>query len=264
MIQVWNQGVAFRPELAKQFADVATPVQTETQTGRTDSLVDNSLSSPCPQLSLDELGVLWQDHRRWVAAILMAYMPRWADLDDLLQEVALAIVRKGGEVRDKGAFKPWLRTVAINVARLAARKGNLREAVVAIDAVGGEVEPGWYGDQTTAGTFAGVAVGIVARISSGSGDTRDRDSASKQLAIDEEGQRLVAMARELPEGYGEPLLLKAVYGMSYREIGQVLELPETTVETRIARARRMLREACAKQSEGEGNGLDKNRQLRSS
>jgi DNA-directed RNA polymerase specialized sigma24 family protein len=31
--------------------------------------------------------------------------------------------------------------------------------------------------------------------------------------------------------------------MSYREIGQVLGLPETTIETRIARARRMLREA---------------------
>jgi DNA-directed RNA polymerase specialized sigma24 family protein len=30
--------------------------------------------------------------------------------------------------------------------------------------------------------------------------------------------------------------------MSYREIGEVLNLPETTVETRIARARKMLRE----------------------
>jgi predicted RNA polymerase sigma factor len=33
-----------------------------------------------------------------------------------------------------------------------------------------------------------------------------------------------------------------VQGMSYREIGRVLGLPETTIETRIARARRMLRE----------------------
>jgi DNA-directed RNA polymerase specialized sigma24 family protein len=37
--------------------------------------------------------------------------------------------------------------------------------------------------------------------------------------------------------------LKAVHNLSYREIGLVLGLPETTIETRIARARRMLREA---------------------
>ena len=37
-------------------------------------------------------------------------------------------------------------------------------------------------------------------------------------------------------------MMKAVRGMSYREIGEVMDLPETTVETRIARARKMLRE----------------------
>lgn len=52
----------------------------------------------------------------------------------------------------------------------------------------------------------------------------------------------MTLAMQLPDGYREPLLMKAVQGMSYREIGEVLGLPETTVETRIARGRRMLRE----------------------
>jgi RNA polymerase sigma-70 factor (ECF subfamily) len=156
-------------------------------------------------------------------------MPRWADLDDLLQDVALAVVRKGAEVRDPEAFRPWLRTVAINAARLAARKGALRETATSLEAFSGD--PG----------NAGVAV--IARIGSGSADTHDRVGAADLATLDEEGQRLVELARTLPDGYGEPLLLKAVHGMSYREIGQVLGLPETTVETRIARGRRMLREA---------------------
>jgi len=50
------------------------------------------------------------------------------------------------------------------------------------------------------------------------------------------------LARELPDGYREPLLLKCVRGLSYRQIGELLGLPETTVETRIARGRKMLRE----------------------
>ena len=52
---------------------------------------------------------VWEANRRWVAAILLAHKPKWADLEDLLQEVALATVRKIGELRDPGALRPWLR-----------------------------------------------------------------------------------------------------------------------------------------------------------
>lgn len=160
----------------------------------------------------------WTANRRWVAAILLAHKPRWADLDDLLQDVAFAVVRKGNEIRDQAAFKPWLRTVAINVAHAAARSGKLREGRAGNVSVDG-------GDD------------VMARIGFDADDT-----PSHRVAFDEEGRRVMEMAMTLPDGYREPLLLKAVQGMSYREIGEVLDLPESTIETRIARARRMLRE----------------------
>ena len=43
-------------------------------------------------------------------------------------------------------------------------------------------------------------------------------------------------------GVREPLLLRCVRGLSYQQISTILELPVTTIETRLARARRMLRE----------------------
>ncbi len=49
-------------------------------------------------------------------------------------------------------------------------------------------------------------------------------------------------AGELPEGYRERLLMRCARGMGYKQIGAILDLPETTIETRIARGRRMLRE----------------------
>jgi DNA-directed RNA polymerase specialized sigma24 family protein len=58
----------------------------------------------------------------------------------------------------------------------------------------------------------------------------------------ESSGRLLNLAARLPDGYREPLILKAVRDMSYREIGRIMGLPETTVETRIARARKQLRE----------------------
>lgn len=151
---------------------------------------------------------LWRRHRRWVAAILLAHKPRWADLDDLLQDVALSVVRKVGELRDPRAVRPWLRTVAINAAHAAGRSGQRRVRDVSL------------GDEDRA-----------------RGPVLAHDSPHL-----EEGRRLMELARRLPDGYREPLLLKAVHGLSYREIGRILGLPETTIETRIARGRRQLRD----------------------
>jgi RNA polymerase sigma-70 factor (ECF subfamily) len=158
---------------------------------------------------------LWHHNRRWVAAILLAHKPRWADLEDLLQEVALAVVRKLGEVRDPRAIRPWLRTVAMNAAHAAARSGRRRAR-----------------DQALADPDA-LEQPFVRRDPAGPPD---------QLGEAEVGKRLLELARKLPDGYREPLLLKAVHNLSYREIGEILGMPETTVETRIARGRRQLRD----------------------
>lgn len=159
---------------------------------------------------------LWAEHRRWVAAVLLAHMPKTAELDDLLQEVAVAVVAKVSGLREAAAFKPWLRAVAISIAKTTARRSNVRKA-------------GFL----RVASFAGR-------------DEREDGSAAVagpgQREVLREGRRLLELSGDLPDGYREPLLLKCVQGMSYRQIGRVMGLPETTIETRIARARRMLRE----------------------
>ena len=52
----------------------------------------------------------------------------------------------------------------------------------------------------------------------------------------------MTLAARLPEAYREPLLLRAVHGMRGRQIAEIMNLAEATVETRIARGRRMLRD----------------------
>lgn len=170
-----------------------------------------------PAVEHERLRKIWEDNRRWVAAILLAYKPRWADLEDLLQEVASSVVAKSSELRDPGAIRPWLRQVAINAARLAGRKGKLRLTKSLEES--GPVEPGSVAPPESP-TQAAPAV----------------------LGREEECRRLTEVLALLPDGYREPLYLKAVQGLSYRQIGHILGLPETTVETRIARARRMIRE----------------------
>ncbi len=178
---------------------------------------DTRLAEAAIARESEAIRLVWDRHRRWVAALLLAYKPREVDLEDLLQEVAMTFVRRIGELRDPEALRPWLRTVAINTARLAGRK------------------------QTTARKHSRKLRLMVEQ----EGDrSRTPDIAASQR---EDARRLLNLAMELPEGYREPLLLRCMQGMSYREIGRIVGLPETTIETRIARGRRMLREKAALQ-----------------
>jgi RNA polymerase sigma factor (sigma-70 family) len=163
---------------------------------------------------------LWQEHRRWVAAILLAHKPRGVELEDLLQDVAMAFVRMIGKLRDETVLRPWLRTVAINAARASGREETRRK----------------QGMRWT----LGLARGQNER--GDSGEPVGGEEAEKTAGRREDSSSLLTLAMGLPDGYREPLLLKCVQGMSYREIGRVMGLPESTIETRVARGRRMLRE----------------------
>lgn len=162
------------------------------------------------------LEALWREHRRWVAAVLLAHKPREAELEDLLQEVAMTFVSRVHELRDPGALRPWLRTVAVNVARMDARRVRLRRAALRpLDDEHAELP-----DPRQAA------------------DGRAREArAEAQAALD--------AAARLPQDLREALLLRCVRGLSQKQIAALLDVPETTVETRLARARRLLRERLA-------------------
>ena len=165
----------------------------------------------------DALSVVWVGVRRWVAVILIAHKPREADLEDLLQLVALQVCRKVHEVRDPSLFKPWLRTVTVNIAREQGRKASRRR------------------------------VGMLRLV----GRTRNEPDRIGSMELSEEAKRVLDAALGLPEKYREPVLMRCQQSMSYKQIAEVLSLPETTIETRIARGRRMLRETLEMQGKQE-------------
>jgi RNA polymerase sigma factor CnrH len=162
--------------------------------------------------SRDDLAALWREHRGWVAAVLCAHMPRSnrsanIDLDDLLQEVAMSLVANITRLESPERIGPWLRTVAINVARDAGRRFKVRRNTV----------------------HAGDALGLMS--------SRDRQGADDARA---RGRHALEIAHSLPADYREPLLLN-LRGLTHKQIGSVMDLPPSTIESRLFRARAMVR-----------------------
>ncbi|MDZ4755474.1 MAG: sigma-70 family RNA polymerase sigma factor [Phycisphaerae bacterium] len=184
------------------------------------SIEDQVLLAAAQSGDRQALERLWERHRRWIAAVLLLHKPRDADVEDLLQEVAATLVFKVDTLRDLDTFPGWLRSVALNAARMAARSSRRRSAAV---------------DRFV----SGEALDRVAERSKA--DHPDRRGGATKEAAD----RLRARLASLPAGYAEPLLLRLVHDLSYAHISHVLDLPETTIENRIVRGRRMLREHAA-------------------
>lgn len=160
---------------------------------------------------------LWSTHRRWVAAIVLAHRPRSVEVDDLMQDVALKLVDKLSTLRDPHAFRPWLRQIIINICRGAGRSAKASRSI---------------NSSTVNGAVDGMAWDPIAPE-----QPRDDEAADRDLA-----EHLLQQVMGLPAEYREPLLLRSMGSMNYQQISQTLDLPVTTVETRLARARRMLRE----------------------
>ncbi len=160
--------------------------------------------------AIDEV---WRANRRWIAAVLAAHAPRGVDVEDLLQEVAATLVAKHSHIRDAASLRGWLRVVAVNAARMAARSKSIERRSLRAVADGAaqtrvEHEP-------------------VARMSAAA-------------AVD-----TMALVARIPPIYAEPLLLQSTQGLTQRQLATLLDVPETTIETRLARARRMLRQLAA-------------------
>ena len=61
------------------------------------------------------------------------------------------------------------------------------------------------------------------------------------IAAEDRQKRVQKGLNRLPYGYRAPLVLRFFNDLSYREIGEILAIPEGTVKTRIHRAKAMLK-----------------------
>ncbi|HSW46905.1 MAG TPA: RNA polymerase sigma factor [Phycisphaerae bacterium] len=154
-------------------------------------------------------------HDRWVRGVVFGVLGRRADLEDVAQQVWMKVWREARQLEDTGRWRPWLYRIARNAAFDAGRSIKRRQSAM---------------DHLAART---------GRTAPTAPSAADRLRAEEQLVA------MLGAIEALPAIYREPFVLKHLEGWSYKDIGELLDLPTDTVETRLVRARRLLRESLA-------------------
>jgi len=85
--------------------------------------------APGPSFTPGHEAALFKRFAPYVARIGLRLLGRESDVDDLIQEVFLAAFKQREQLRDPGAAKNWLATIAVRTARRQLRRRRLRQFV---------------------------------------------------------------------------------------------------------------------------------------
>lgn len=160
----------------------------------------------------DALAELMRRHGRWVRGVIFAAIGSPDELDDVVQKVWFQVWREAERLDDPARWRSWLYRIARNAATDVVRRRQREKRLYA------RLET----QAPSASSFVAEPV--------------------HSVAADESYQRMLQAIASLAPLYREPFVLRHLENWSYQEIGEVLGLPVDTVETRLTRARRKLRE----------------------
>lgn len=167
---------------------------------------------------------LWRRHQRWVKGVIFSVVGDASAVDDVAQQAWWSVWDRIGSLRDARRWRSWLyrlvRNAAIDASRERGRDRQLRSE---------------------------LAESAMPR-STAAGPDRSLESDEQQAAV-------LDAIRGLPAIYREPFVLRHLEDWSYRQIGETLGLPVDTVETRLVRARRLIREALAARAADDFEGV---------
>lgn len=172
------------------------------------------MSDPPPVPAAISLPELFREHERWLRTLAQARLQDADLVDEILQNVALAVVQAEQRAVAVREVAPWLYRVLVRHCLLCRRQLGRRRRLQS------QIEI----------RHAGQAV-----------DGQAADPLGWLIAHERQSLLQRAMS-ELPERDRELLSLKYLEGWSYRQMADSLGVSFVTIESRLHRARRRLRE----------------------
>ena len=152
-------------------------------------------------------GELIERWQRKIYAFICRYVGNSTDAQDLTQDTFTKAYRNLDRLADPARFPSWLYKIALNECRMRFRKER-RVQLVPLQ----EEEEGYPGRPELAVETA---------------------TPETELAVQEEIELVREAFKQLPEEQRAVLLMKEYQGLKFHEISEVLDIPLSTVKSRM-------------------------------
>ncbi len=144
----------------------------------------------------------------WLKGLVYSIIYNTDDVDDCLQDICVKVITKIDTLREPERFKPWLAVLARREAlqirqRKAGRPMQIDEEII---------------DNTQ----------------------DEKNTLLENLEEKEQSVQIVRAIQSLPEKYREVFIMQHSSDLTYGQIAEIFDIPVTTVQIRLVRARQML------------------------
>ena len=164
---------------------------------------------------------LVEQHKGTVYALVVGKTGDFASAEDIVQETFVEAFRQLKSLKDPAKFRAWVRGIAMNLSNEWIRK---RKRNVPIDDLDNSQEAAFQSE---------VLPESFVRLPT----APDSDYEAEEMR-----NYVIGAVERLPEKYREVVLLHYMEGLKYREIAEMLDVPESTVLGRLQVGRDQLRE----------------------
>lgn len=182
------------------------------------ALTDEELMDRVAQDSHDAFRVLVDRYKGRVVNLVSRFINDRDRAEEISQEVFLRVFVHRARYRPGGKFSTWMFTIAVNLAKNEIRYRVRHKGEISLDASSDE-HPS------------------IAHVLPDQGERAD--DAVVRGEVEDMVTRAIA---KLPQKYRAALVLRDIEGLSYEEVGNILNIPGGTVRSRINRARLMLKD----------------------
>ena len=147
----------------------------------------------------------------WLRGLVYSVVGNACETDDVLQDVCVRVLGRIDTLREPERFRPWLAVLARRQA-LRYRQQRSRRGI--------RLNDEWAEQQPD----------------------EKAEILTRNIEQKEQCEQILGALRSLPEKYREVFMLQYAENLTYAQIAEILDVPVTTVQIRLVRARRMIYE----------------------
>ena len=145
----------------------------------------------------------------WLRGLVLGVVHNANDADDILQDICVQVISKIDTLREPELFIRWLAAIARRQALQYTRRQNKRPITIDDEII--DQQP----DNKSSELF-------------------------ENIERKEQYQQILDAINSLDEKYRQVLIMQYTSGMTYAQIAEILDMPITTLQIRLVRARRMV------------------------